>query len=262
MKGKTEDTNREFQIYMSKKIEKWKEIVGQFEQHQHISREDEQFLLNAIKLVIGKGRTDLFYSRIEKLAIEQFALEKELEILQFVVRAYLDSHAYSETLKLAVFGRKKVIDSCIEHANKTIQKTEKEVEFLLSLHKEEKTFDSEWDEIKKRHEILEHKSEIQRELLPKELDWLIRYGRFALESELSMGQIFFGNHPDKMKMKLKVTEYREVFVELHKAIQHVAHDPIPLLDTGQHLERMRNHYRTVKDAHSAFFAQYQEELHI
>lgn len=170
-----------------------------------------------------------------------------IEIFVEVIRVYFEGMSVILEKELGIFGRKKVIDSAIEKAKEVVQKTEERADILTLFVQNQLDFMEEWEKDKRKWEIADHQQLINRPFLPKEIDWMLNLSRVSIEEQVASGKLYFSHHFDRVEKeqndRRRMANFKKVFTLFHKAFETMANQPIPLMDTGGHLERMKEHLR-------------------
>lgn len=229
---------------MESKNQQWLKLSEKQQENSLLKSEEIAFLLHEIGYLYDSNmQNDLLpASRLEQtMKINHLALE-EMELIKKVLIRYFESIDFARKLELGLFGRKKVIDSCIDHAKETIKQTESVSRLLLSPVHLTKFVETMFEEGERKWEILLHQSTINRNFLNKDVEWMLDKARISLNGQMKAGIEYFDISETIEDICTSQKACRHAFDILHKAIQKVANEPIPLLDTGGHLKRMNDWY--------------------
>jgi hypothetical protein len=241
-----------FERDMSTKIERWNELSDRLEKKQEIAREDIAFMLHEIAFMFDSSVSEAvsyLHGHIKRLK-ENHVDSNGIELFVEVVSHYFEGIAFIMEKELSVFGRKKVIDSCIDKAKEVLKDTEEKAHELDLFLQGELDYMETWEKDRRKWEIFDHQLIIQRPYLPRDIEWIVEYSRISIENQVETGKLYFAHHFDRVEKeefyRKRMESFSKVYNHYRKALETVATEAIPMLDTGGHLEHMKNHLREAK----------------
>lgn len=242
-----------FEQDMKMKFSQWEMVNEKVKGGQKLTDSELSLLIGEIAYLYDSSASEAVpylqghMKRMKQKHVDSHAIEIFVE----VIRTYFDAMSFIMEKELGIFGRKKVIDSGIEKAKEVIKETEEKANILTLFIKGELNFMEEWEKDKRKWEIADHQQLINRSFLPKEIDWMLNLSRVSIEEQVTSGKLFFSHHFDRVEKeqndRKRIENFKKVFMLFQKAFETIATEPIPMLDTGGHLERMKDHLRHARN---------------
>lgn len=241
-----------FEQDMKNKMERWSEIERKYENKEGVTREELAFLINEIAFLFDSSVSEAvpyLQGHVKRLKV-QFLHSQGIQAITEVLAVYFEGSQYIFEKELGIFGRKKIIDSCIDKAKEVLKETEEKANEVTLFIKRDYDYSEKWDKEKRRWEIVDHQQTINRTFLPKEIEWMLQHAKISIEEQVNTGKLYFLHHFDRIEkeklLEKRIQNFSKVFTLYKEAFENMATEPIGLLDTGGHLEKMKNHLRNAK----------------
>lgn len=253
VKIRKEKYQKEFEETMKQKADTWSDIYKRHIKKEHLTNEDYSFMLNEIAYSYNSYYSEsipYLKGHFQRL-YNEFINQNRLKAMKSLTEKYFEAVDFIMEKKLAVFGRKKVIDSCIDKAKEVLKETEELFQEATLFINSDYQYEDKWEKEKRRWEILDHQLTIHRPYLDRDIKWMIAESRYSIEEQVNTGKLFFMHRMDRLEKERieeqKVEDFKKVVKTFQVALEKIATEPIPLLDTGQHLDRMKNHLRNARE---------------